>query len=396
MALSGKRLETIGEADIRALVENRVPESIRLEFKRDLVGTSDDAKKEFLKDVCALANSRGGDLVFGITEDDGVAAELSPISNPSMDAEIRRLASMIADGLEPRLTTCRIAGIRLSDGGAAIVVRVPLSWNRPHRVAFKGHRRFYRRRDRSVYEMDVSELRAAFAEAGEAQVRLLAFRDARLLRIRRGEPMVMKGSGRLILHLVPLRPEESAVNIEKAYFLPDAFDPPGNLGRSRRVTFDGLLISDNASDGVSARLSLVQLFRDGSLEVVRGDLVHSEPRKPELRWLLSGRIVEVVNEVPRFLRSLAAMDVLGPFAALLSLLDVDSTVIEDAHQPPAGSRTTCDRVDLLLPMALLEDPGDPSDVFRNLRAPLDALWNDFGYLRCPLFTDQGEWRAAAR
>ncbi len=62
---------TIPFADIRLqhiedLIEHQVPESRNLEFKRQLPGNSDSEKKEFLADVTAMANSGGGDIVYGM------------------------------------------------------------------------------------------------------------------------------------------------------------------------------------------------------------------------------------------------------------------------------------------------------------------------------------------
>ena len=44
---------------IQQLMENQIPESRVLEFKRELWGNSDGGKKEMFKDVSALANTDG-------------------------------------------------------------------------------------------------------------------------------------------------------------------------------------------------------------------------------------------------------------------------------------------------------------------------------------------------
>ena len=59
-------ISEIGEAQLRNLVENKVPESQTLEFKRAAVGTRDTEKHEFLKDVSALANTAGGLLIMSV------------------------------------------------------------------------------------------------------------------------------------------------------------------------------------------------------------------------------------------------------------------------------------------------------------------------------------------
>ena len=66
-------IEMINQGILTSLVENQVAESRDLEFKQVLPGRSDEQVKEFLKDVTALANAQGGDLIFGVQDENGVA-----------------------------------------------------------------------------------------------------------------------------------------------------------------------------------------------------------------------------------------------------------------------------------------------------------------------------------
>jgi hypothetical protein len=389
MALSARPFDTLTEADLGALIKNSVAESIRLDFKREPVGTNDAAKREFLKDVCAFANSQGGDLVFGVAERDGTAESLVPITDRSQDEEIRRLESLISDGIEPRLTGVRIGPVPAAAGGYFLVVRVPASWNRPHRVRLGRTNRFYRRRDRSAYEMDVDELRAAFGEWGETERRLLAFRDERLRTIRQGRPVRLHPRGQLVVHVVPLRPVAGAVDIERAYQNPDVFSLPGGLGRSRYVNFDGLLLTDTSS-GPESQKAFVQLFRDGRLEVARGEMVGQNPFNPQQRSLVTRHLREVMQAVLRYLDALVSAGVEPPFAMLISVLEVEGTFLPSGAADEGS--TLCDRPDLLLPPALVENPSDHAETLKRLRYPLDVLWNAFGLLRCPLISENGEWQ----
>jgi predicted HTH transcriptional regulator len=61
-----KPLEQIREDDLQLILG--VTESRELEFKEKL-GKSDQDVKEFLKDVSAMANATGGDLIYGIVQD---------------------------------------------------------------------------------------------------------------------------------------------------------------------------------------------------------------------------------------------------------------------------------------------------------------------------------------
>ena len=48
----------LDEDVLRSLIRNGVPEGLSIEYKSEPYGGKDDEKKEFLKDLSALANSR--------------------------------------------------------------------------------------------------------------------------------------------------------------------------------------------------------------------------------------------------------------------------------------------------------------------------------------------------
>lgn len=60
-------------------------ESRDLDFKRDAIARDDKARREFLKDITAFANTAGGHLVIGMDEASGVAAGLCGITSPPAD-----------------------------------------------------------------------------------------------------------------------------------------------------------------------------------------------------------------------------------------------------------------------------------------------------------------------
>lgn len=68
------------------------PEGKTLEFKRDL-----SSHGPILKTACAFANTAGGTLVFGIADDGSVVGVSDPLSQEE------RVASILADGISPRI-----------------------------------------------------------------------------------------------------------------------------------------------------------------------------------------------------------------------------------------------------------------------------------------------------
>ena len=132
-----KPLSELAPPDFATLVG--LSESRYLDFKSAPVGTSYEDRREFLADVSSFANASGGDLVFGITEQDGAASAAPGITVADADKEKLRLGGLIRTGLEPRLTYFEIEWVQVNGNLGYLVVRVPRSWTAPHRVTLQGH-----------------------------------------------------------------------------------------------------------------------------------------------------------------------------------------------------------------------------------------------------------------
>src|SRR5689334_14196907 len=106
-----KPLDQITKDDILALVENKVHENQRLEFKESLPKKgNDDEKVKFLCTVASLANSLGGDVIFGIAErrlDKKKTGEIHvkglEATGFEFDKERNRLNESILKGIDPRV-----------------------------------------------------------------------------------------------------------------------------------------------------------------------------------------------------------------------------------------------------------------------------------------------------
>jgi predicted HTH transcriptional regulator len=109
-----------------------------------LPGETGDEKREFLADVSSFANTSGGDIVFGMREEEGVAAEILGIAGTDLDAAILRMDSIIATGIQPRVRH-RIQPVRSALAGPVVIIRIERSSIGPHRVVFRGHDKFYAR-----------------------------------------------------------------------------------------------------------------------------------------------------------------------------------------------------------------------------------------------------------
>ncbi len=142
MTLDLVPIQDVNRDHLASLVEDGVAELRSVDYKRELPGRSDSARREFAADVSSFANAAGGDIIFGITEEGGVPQDLPGFVAEDMDAEMNRLEQTLRGGLEPRIEGIGLQPVALEDGRHALVLRVPRSPARPHAVTNGDRLRF--------------------------------------------------------------------------------------------------------------------------------------------------------------------------------------------------------------------------------------------------------------
>ena len=176
------QLAAIDESLLTSACTQHWPESQTLDFKRALPGIDDKAKEEFLKDVAAFANASGGDLVYGVQEASGHAEHIVPIQivTDPVDATKRRLGQILDGGLEPRVDGMMMQPVPLAAGGYVLIVRVPASFQRPHRCRAGLHWRWPVRTDTPIVDLTYDQIRDVFDRSATIAERARRFRDERL------------------------------------------------------------------------------------------------------------------------------------------------------------------------------------------------------------------------
>lgn len=275
MEFNSKLLENIQEEDLENLKNRQVAEGKMIEYKLSLPSNSDADKKEFLADISSFANASGGSLLFGILEKEGIPVEIPGLAGINPDAEIARLENIIRDGIDPRVPSIVIRALKLASNNFVIMVRMPRSWALPHMISFQSSSKFYSRNSAGKYQLDISELKAAFEISGTIVERIRRFRAERLGVIVAGEGAVPLPDGaKIIFHLIPLNAFDPSVIYEMEYWDKNSGEaaPLHVQSWDYRYNFDGFLTFSPIGNDKFSR-SYLQIFRNGIIEAVNASIL---------------------------------------------------------------------------------------------------------------------------
>lgn len=167
------RLEDWTIALVHEIAASGTSENDWYDLKADLQGKADHQRKV----VAAFANTQGGFLVFGVTDDRRVVG----LDSPELP---RDFGNKLIHGLNPSVAFRFATPLPVAGGAAIWVCEVPRSQRGPHGVLMNDHWVFPRRTESgSNVSMNVEEVRGAFLDSGRRQNEL-AWLRAEVDRIR--------------------------------------------------------------------------------------------------------------------------------------------------------------------------------------------------------------------
>ena len=382
-----KSLNNITWADIEALISENIEESQHLDFKREIPDAKHASRRDFLRDVCAFANSGGGDIIFGIAEGtEGIAAEVIPIKSERADQDIRRLESWVFSTIQPR-PLVNIVSVNNGQGKAVVLLRVAAGLTGCHSVWLEGRRHFTGRRPRSTGDLSMDEIRDLFLGAAALTRRIRAFRMDRLQQILMSPPVpgFVQGEGIAFIHIVPVDALEAPQRIAVQDLKWNEWLFPGFSSANYRLNLDGLLTMMN-----DPCTSYVQLFRTGIAEVGHGGFVQQNDSGSERKVYAYSLDNLLIKSCSRFVPRLRALGISSPLAIFMSLTGVEGCCVSNgAHYDRAVSSQSYDR-DLIAPPEIQVE-GVPEDWGPELRPLCDMIWQASDWKRSPFFDENEHW-----
>lgn len=396
-----KQIEEIQKLDVDALIQAKRAERRTLEYKAELPFAADEAKREFLADISSFANSVGGDLLYGVVDEKdannqstGIPSEAPGLAGINETSEQLRLESMIRDGIAPRINGVLLKTISGFEKGPVILVRIPRSWSAPHMVTFKNLSRFYARNSAGKYQLDVGEIRSAFALSESLPDRIRAFRAERLAKIISAEtPVKFTPNKAAVLHLLPISAVTGARNVDvsrEALRLANTIAPLLSTNWSSRFNADGFLTYDDKEWGSEKRIAstYVQVFRSGAVEVADQRMLIRQLPKYDCVIPMGAFEKEMIAAVERFGSFQRDVGITPPIVVMLSLVGVKGFALTTGSNQWTDSRI--DRDALTAPDLLIEDFNFQADVF--IKPALDFIWQAAGLADSRNYGQDGRWK----
>ena len=388
-------LQSITAENITSMVDDARPESPTLDFKRAAPVKNDAGRTAFLNDVCAFANSDGGDLVYGVATKNDVASAVMAINvdTESPDALKRRLVGWLDSNVQPRVATSMEA-VAVS-GGYVLVVRVPASfigphWFREHGDGVRDQHRFVLRSGTGTAPMDYTQLRTAFDRSASLAEKARSFRADRLKHVATWQtsPPLQRGP-LLVMHLLPLSGigRSNVLDVPVFYRYGPKFTQPGGSQPQKLTNLDGILITGSPGPEQTHAWH-AQVFRSGAFEFAR----HSLSTPNGQRMLHARTIGHHVRQWLSFgVKTMQSIGVTGPVLVGVSLMHVDALPFMLANDSLLYGAGTAGRQHVELPDHWIEEVSSYSDSRADSKAVLDALWQSFGEVECDLFSQGHEW-----
>lgn len=397
------KLDDIDRTILQRVCDENWEESSKLDFKRELPNKSESGKKEFAKDVCAMANADGGDLIYGIEEKEGVAKNLKLISfeEESPDAAKQRLIQTLNSRLEPTLTGIQFKTVDL-EKGYILLVRVPQSFIGPHCVRDDDKRAFMMRDHTSTRTLSYEELRRSFDRNGTLLKMAQDFRKERLDKINNWEVWSPMSDGPYcVMHWIPISTGTLFSTNDFNSGKISEFISITTGERIDKLNLDGMRFHFYGEDTVQKqRISEeerhmrffwnAQVFRSGALEMVYA--LSFRIASDNKKWLCPQSIIEDLwRTVDGFRRGMLSFNVTFPVVVGLSVLRV-----RNYNLPNTSIRTfalygpTADREHMILPEEWIENLQEAESIEKVERSIFDTLWQSFSLPKCPYYDDNGK------
>lgn len=392
-------ISTIGEEHLDALISDKIPESLTLEYKQRLDLKSKEGTHKLIRVVVSFANAKGGHVVCGVNENEkGLPNELVGIEMHNIDQYTVAIHQKIESLIEPAISPPpSIHSISLRNGKHALILYVPNSTSSPH--VCKTRSGFYQRVGARCSPMSIRKIKLAFEGAENMRRRIRQIHENGVQSIVNGEPPIdlETTESAIIVHFIPECSLESSSQLEMALIRNQRLDPLGGDSYSNKACLQGW-ITHPGSEGILPTSYCLRRI-DGVVETVNTRLVQvpeQDVEQPDGRVTRGVRpfyashfektLIKWVDECRHYFD---AVRVDPPYYLYLTLEGVKGRVVvpEPLSLIWAVLREQCFRDDTLqFNPVVLERRTKPTPEF--LKPMFDQVWNAAGWDESPNYPNR--------
>ena len=374
-----KNIDDITLNDVEFLIKSGIKENIFLDYKLELYGYTNSAKRELLKDVSAFANSSGGDLIIGVEEEKHLQKfNLVGVKTSNIAKEIDRIEQIIYAGLEPRLDCFKIKSIEITKNTYILIIRIEKSPLFPHMISFQRNSRFYVRKSDKNILLDVYELRDMFLKSENIEENIRNENKKRILNVLSNDTIIpIIGGPKLMINFIPYN---FSKNINKINFSDNEIKLPLP---HKRINFDGLLSYQTNNSGIDA---YCQIYRSGIIEFVTtsnkvfGNVYNPFNKNEKINVIYgyeNGFENYIINKSLALFKLAKSLNIKLPIYVFVSIIDANGyRIIYKNHDFRNKLTNTIDREILELPEVELK----PSKINfkKSFLDIINMIWNACG------------------
>lgn len=152
--------------DIEFLKNQQIPESFYMEYKQQVWGKSDEETREMLKDVSSFANASGGIIIVGVSATENSCIE-NIIGIENAEEEESRIMACCLASIEPRIYGLQIRRFDCGNSREILLLYIPNSFNTPHQIIFKGLYQIWKRYGSQKNKCTVDEIKNLCRKSSE-------------------------------------------------------------------------------------------------------------------------------------------------------------------------------------------------------------------------------------
>lgn len=382
-------LHRIATVDIDNLLRLEQRETRHLDYKRDLPPirgqqvqskSGKDPFVEFARDVSAFANYQGGDIVFGIGEDEWKKPTFIGIAKKDIDLD--HIMNLVKGGIEPQISGIDFQSLDYPNGKSLLVMRIPKSVIGPHQIR-EGSRIFWSRHSTGKHAMDYQEIHSAFASNLDIVEKAREWRDKRLGLIDTIQPFgINGGSPRHALHLIPLSFKNPLAmpDLLKIAMNSTLLKPSSNFNIStNRYTADGYLYQLPA-DTNGLVPGYCQFFRNGQVESVFEVSVDYSSQPHKLRSKIEE--AEICDAIERYFVAMRFSGCSLPVLASLAYQRLRGKILHCPDGFGIYGKPILENI-VVLPELIITEWPSQEKLLEIAKHFMDCLWNASGEPKSP-------------